>query len=158
MRESKKLSRNPPQVMLLWVVSWKFYLHITTVKMIKHYLFTSNVKYFFILSRTSFNSYLCNTPTHSPVVIVRGGECEDRYKVIALFTGIIFIKPVWLVVCFCFWSDVDVTMLSSLNISRVESVCCEINPEFGMYDGDLSSSSGSDSTGEDDTSRWAEEC
>jgi hypothetical protein len=53
--------------------------------MIKHYLFTSNVKYFFILSRTSFNSYLCNTPTHSPVVIVRGGECEDRYKVIALF-------------------------------------------------------------------------
>ena len=90
---------------------------------------------------------------HSPVVIVRGGECEDRYKVIALFTGIIFIKPVWLVVCFCFCSDVDVTMLSSLNISRVESVCCEINPEFGMYDGDLSSSSGSDSTGEDDTSR-----
>ena len=106
--------------------------------MIKHYLFTSKVKYFLSCQGLHSTPTCAIHPvplfhvTDSPVVSVRGGECEDRYKVIASFTGIIFIKPVCLVVCFCFCSDVDVTMLPSLNISRVESVCCEINPEFGM--------------------------
>ena len=43
----------------------------------------------------------------------------------------------------------DVTGLSgyqSLNVSRIESVCTDINPEFGMHDGQLSSDSDSDAS------------
>ena len=47
---------------------------------------------------------------------------------------------------FCDCSNVDVTMISSFNISQTESVRSHINPEFGMRDSDISSSSGSDST------------
>ena len=41
-------------------------------------------------------------------------------------------------------SDVDVTMKANLNVSQTESVRCQINPEFGMRDSDISSSSSSD--------------
>ena len=43
----------------------------------------------------------------------------------------------------------DVTGLSvsqSVNVNRIESVCTDINPEFGMYHGQLSSDSDSDTS------------
>ena len=41
--------------------------------------------------------------------------------------------------------------ISSLNISGVESIRCAINPEFGMHEGDLSSSCSSDSSLSEDS-------
>ena len=48
----------------------------------------------------------------------------------------------------CFRS-VDITGVSNcqrLNVSRIESVCTNINPEFGMYHEQLSSDSESDAS------------
>ncbi len=49
------------------------------------------------------------------------------------------------------YRDVDVMGISSLNISGVESIRCAINPEFGMHEGDLSSSCSSDSSLSEDS-------
>jgi uncharacterized membrane protein YczE len=41
----------------------------------------------------------------------------------------------------CLFRTVDVTGISSLNVSTVESVSVTLNPEFGVYAGDISSDS-----------------
>ena len=37
----------------------------------------------------------------------------------------------------CLFRTVDVTGISSLNVSTVESVSVTLNPEFGVYAGDI---------------------
>jgi len=46
--------------------------------------------------------------------------------------------------------ELDVTGISSLNVSTVESVSATINPAFGVYTGEVSSDSLSDDSDHDE--------